>query len=486
MIEWGQATTLKFNRTGEYLASGLVTGGIAIFDCDTYGVLTTLHGHCRPIQSLSWSYSSQFLLSASRDWKCIVWDLATGKPFRTFNFATPVWSANFHPFNNKMFAVSLVDENARFVDFSNHNDNFGDNNSQSTEPFESKPKIVVIDTIMQKKEHLSFDSTSIADPGENDADPEQDDNDTKSKQKKKTKAKKKKSIKAGNVKQSVLTAIFDSTGDYIITGTSRGQINVIRSGTSSVIYSKDITTSKIKSIVLSASGRHLVANSSDRIVRLLALPDFKLLESQENASHNGDPNKTKAGLDEKEDVEIDIQDEDGLEIKVIQKFSDVVNRLQWNSVAISPSSEYILASTFENAHVIYMWETGIGSLVKIYEGPKEELVEVAWHPTRSLIAATGLESGKIHIWSSVPPQRWSALAPDFIEVEENVVYEEAEDEFDKLYEEADMNDNLQNEEEEENIDIFTEYGPPGSEIENDKKTFIIPISMDIEEDQESD
>lgn len=47
-----------------------------------------------------------------------------------------------------------------------------------------------------------------------------------------------------------------------------------------------------------------------------------------------------------------------------------------------------------------------------------------------MIAAVGLETGSIYIWGVVQPQRWSALAPDFGELEENLEYEEREDEFD--------------------------------------------------------
>lgn len=42
----------------------------------------------------------------------------------------------------------------------------------------------------------------------------------------------------------------------------------------------------------------------------------------------------------------------------------------------------------------------------------------------------GVDTGRIYIWSIHTPQRWSALAPDFVEVEENVEYVECEDEFD--------------------------------------------------------
>ncbi len=47
-----------------------------------------------------------------------------------------------------------------------------------------------------------------------------------------------------------------------------------------------------------------------------------------------------------------------------------------------------------------------------------------WHPQRPFVAACGLESGKIYLWTVHTPQRWSALAPDFAEVEENVEYVE--------------------------------------------------------------
>lgn len=53
-----------------------------------------------------------------------------------------------------------------------------------------------------------------------------------------------------------------------------------------------------------------------------------------------------------------------------------------------------------------------------------------WHPHRPFIAACGLETGRVYLFSIITPQRWSALAPDFAEVEENVEYIEREDEFD--------------------------------------------------------
>jgi hypothetical protein len=36
----------------------------------------------------------------------------------------------------------------------------------------------------------------------------------------------------------------------------------------------------------------------------------------------------------------------------------------------------IVASTVKAAHDIYVWERAMGSLIKILEGPKEELIDV--------------------------------------------------------------------------------------------------------------
>ena len=41
-----------------------------------------------------------------------------------------------------------------------------------------------------------------------------------------------------------------------------------------------------------------------------------------------------------------------------------------------PSELLIVASTVKAAHDIYIWERAVGSLIKILEGPKEELIDV--------------------------------------------------------------------------------------------------------------
>lgn len=473
-LQFGHATCIKFSPNGDYLASGLVDGGIVIFDLDTYGVLASLRGHTRPIESLSWSHTNRYLLSAGRDWKCTVWDLGArgttgswgvggGKIKLVVNLEAPIWTAQFNPRNEEMFVASVLDRDAVLVDFSEQ--------AADSEAGLVVPKIVTLhSSIRQSQKEPDAATEAPAPPEATEAEPEEEDGKKKPKKKgpkKKASAQTKKN--GGNMKQDVLTAMFSPDGEYVITGTSRGSINITKTGTPEVVFSKSISSSKIKSMALSPSGRMMVVNSSDRVIRLLSMPDMRY--PPPSSAEGVKKETTKGG----QDAEWSITTE--------HKFQDVVNRLQWNSVAIAPSAEYIIASTFEDAQDIYMWDTSTGSLAKIYDGPKEELVEIEWHPTRPLIAATGLESGKIHLWTSVPPQRWSALAPDFIEVDENVVYSEGEDEFDRLNEDVDAGED--EDEGDEEVDVFggrdTVVGTPGG-----SRMFVIPVSMEFDEEEKPD
>ena len=255
------------------------------------------------------------------------------------------------------------------------------------------------------------------------------------------------SEKQANAKHVTTTLIFTASGDHILAGTHKGWLNIIEVSTRKIIYSNKIATGMIPHLRLTNSGRDLVVNAADRVIRTIQLP-----------------NLTSADLDP-----------DTIDIEIEHKFADVVNRLSWNHVAFSATGEYVTASTYNN-HDIYIWERNHGSLVKILEGPKEEHGTVEWHPHRPLIAACGLESGHIHIWSLVPQQRWSALAPDFVEVEENVEYIEREDEFDIYPQEELQKRRL--DAEDEHVDIFTEEPAKGelAMLEND---FVLPVQYDF-------
>ncbi len=204
-----------------------------------------------------------------------------------------------------------------------------------------------------------------------------------------------------DAKQMTTVTIYNATGDHIIAGTSKGWINIINAKTLDVVFAKKACGGVITTLRLAKSGKTLLVNAQDRIIRTFHVPDLSALDL----------------------------DPDTIQLPDEYKFQDVVNKLSWNHVTFSSTGEYVAASTYNN-HELYIWERGHGSLVRMLEGPKEEQGVIEWHPHKALLVACGLETGRINIWSVTTPQKWSALAPDFVEVEENVEYVEREDEFD--------------------------------------------------------
>jgi COMPASS component SWD1 len=207
-----------------------------------------------------------------------------------------------------------------------------------------------------------------------------------------------------DAKHTTTSAIYTASGSHIIAGTTKGWINIIDAQTREIIYSEKICNAIVTTLRLTSSGRDLLVNAQDRIIRTFHMPNLAV-------------------------AELDL---DTIQMPLEHKFQDVVNKLSWNHVTFSSTGDYVAASTF-NSHEVYIWERGHGSLVRMLEDSKEANEEqgvIEWHPYKALLAACGMEKGVISIWSVTSPQRWSALAPDFVEVEENVEYVEREDEFD--------------------------------------------------------
>jgi COMPASS component SWD1 len=252
-----------------------------------------------------------------------------------------------------------------------------------------------------------------------------------------------------DAKHMTTAIIYTATGDHLLAGTTKGRLNIIDARTREIIYSEKIASGVITTLRLTESGKELLVNAQDRIIRTFIVP----------------PNLSAPDLDP-----------DTIQIPLEHKFQDVVNRLSWNHVAFSATGEYVAASTYNN-HELYIWERGHGSLVRMLEGPKEEQGVIEWHPHRALLAACGLETGRINIWSVTSPQRWSALAPDFVEVEENVEYIEKEDEFDIHPQEEIQKRRL--DQEDEDVDVLTVEN--GGELGEDVDAFRMPILFNLGE-----
>jgi COMPASS component SWD1 len=141
---------------------------------------------------------------------------------------------------------------------------------------------------------------------------------------------------------------YSPSGEYLFAGTNKGWINIISTLTGEIIASSKVTSSILLLIQLNHTGREMVVNSSDRIIRTFTLPDF------DSPSFNPD----------------------SFYLEPEHKFQDLIDKAPWNHVCWSNSSEFVIAAA-RQTHRLSIWERNQGSLSKILELPEEiTVVEV--------------------------------------------------------------------------------------------------------------
>uniref|UniRef100_A0A8C1M4X1 Retinoblastoma binding protein 5 n=1 Tax=Cyprinus carpio TaxID=7962 RepID=A0A8C1M4X1_CYPCA len=260
-----------------------------------------------------------------------------------------------------------------------------------------------------------------------------------------------------------VVAAFDRRGDYIYTGNAKGKILVLNTNKQDLVASFRVTTgtsntTAIKSIEFARKGSCFLINTADRIIRVYDGREIL------TCGRDGEP-------------------------EPIQKLQDLVNRTPWKRCCFSGDGEYIVAGSARQ-HALYIWEKSIGNLVKILHGTRGELLlDVAWHPVRPIIAS--ISSGVVSIWAQNQVENWSAFAPDFKELDENVEYEERESEFD--IEDEDKSEPEQtgaDAAEDEEVDVTSVDPIPAfcssdEELEDFKALLYLPIAPEVEDPEEN-
>ncbi|GAB4827481.1 hypothetical protein Ancab_034365 [Ancistrocladus abbreviatus] len=217
-------------------------------------------------------------------------------------------------------------------------------------------------------------------------------------------------------------ACFNKHGDLVYVGSSRGEILIVDHYNAQVRAIVPIAgNAVIKNILFCRNGQYLLTNSNDRTIRvyenLLPLKDsLKMLDEI------GETLSEVSGIEKLKAV--------GSKCLVLfREFHDSITKIHWKASCFSGDGEWVIGgSASKGEHKIYIWDW-VGHLVKILEGPKEALVDLAWHPIHPIVVSVSW-TGLVYIWAKDYTENWSAFAPDFKELEENEEYVEREDEFD--------------------------------------------------------
>ncbi|XP_022098531.1 retinoblastoma-binding protein 5-like [Acanthaster planci] len=258
-----------------------------------------------------------------------------------------------------------------------------------------------------------------------------------------------------------IVASFDRRGKYIYTGNAKGKVLVVSTDNLKLVASFKVTTgtsntTAIKSIEFARRGNCFLVNTADRIIRVY------------------------------ESGEVLACGKDG-EPEPIQKLQDLVNRTPWKKCCFSGDGEYIVAGSARQ-HALYIWEKKYGNLVKILHGTRGELLlDVVWHPVRPIIAS--VSSGVVSVWAQNQVENWSAYAPDFKELDENVEYDEQESEFDIEDEDKSVEDPVDVAVEDEEVDVLSvepiaAFLSSDEEAEDERALLYLPISPEVDEPEE--
>ncbi len=214
-------------------------------------------------------------------------------------------------------------------------------------------------------------------------------------------------------------------------------------------------------IIISRNGKHLLINSADCALRLYDVDKL-------NKEFTSSP--------------VPVKELQPANVKPRFVFQDIVSKAPWASCDFSGDGEYVVGGCNSypqpgDNYQLFLWNTVTGDLLDQLTGPQVPLYSLSCHPTRPFIAVGTLD-GLIDVWG--PRLDWTAFAPDFQALQQNVLYLEREDEFDIVIdgEEGERNrrhssENTRASDEDEDVDITSvaKIAAFDSDSENEDEVF---------------
>ncbi|CAI9094951.1 OLC1v1030789C2 [Oldenlandia corymbosa var. corymbosa] len=376
-LEHGIMKCIAFNRRGTLLAAGCADGGCVIWDFETRGIAKILKDRdcISAITSVCWSKYGHKILASAADKSLTLWDVVKGEKITRITLQQTPLHARLHPGSSP--SICLVC------------------------PLSSAPMIVDLNAGSTTVLPVSFTETSNGLPPQS-----------------------QKKFSDGSAPFTPTAACFSKHGDLVYLGNSKGEILIIDHRSNQVRGIIQVPGgSVIKNIVFSRNGQYLLTNSNDRTIRIYE--NLLPLKDGLNAL-----DETKSDLNELDELE-KLKATGSRCLSLFREFQDSITKVHWKAPCFSGDGEWVIGgSASKGEHKIYIWDRA-GYLVKILEGPKEALIDLAWHPVHPIVVSVSL-AGLVYIWAKDYTENWSAFAPDFKELEENEEYVEREDEFDLM------------------------------------------------------
>ncbi|KAI8589140.1 WD40-repeat-containing domain protein [Geranomyces variabilis] len=432
----GATQCCQFNYKGHLLAAGDLSGECFVWDMETKSIARKLTGHVAGVNTVSWSRSGRYLLTASMDWKCILWDLKDGSRVRTIHFGSPVECAYLHPDKSNIFVAVLQSGSAFLIKLS---ENF-------------KGPI----------HRFDFAESSLPDA-------------------------------ISNVHlEKCRSACFEPTRGQVLIGTQKGHVVVLDIENFKIASVFRPCGSAIRGLKFDGKGRDLVINVIDKTIRVFTVRRERDGDddNHDQAGHAGDGSGNLIFENE-------------------QRFQDSVNHFPWVQSFFSADGEFVIGgSDVKYAHRIYIWNRHVGNLVKVLDGEKDGLVDLAPHPFKPMLASVGM-AGMVYIWTASYKQSYTSLVPDFQELDDNLEYIERESEFDELEDDDEANTldsggaaaatvpatttgrptkkpKLKDEDAEPDLEVDVCTIAPVNAFDDGVPAFVLPINIDLLPDPQDD